>query len=88
VIEDAAHAIEAWYKGQKIGSIGHITAFSFYVTKNVCTGKGGMVTTHSDDWAEEMRIKRLHGISKDAWKRYSAEGCDRTRPFTLATNTD
>ena len=74
VIEDAAHAVEAIYKGQKIGNIGHITVFSFYVTKNVCTGEGGMITTNNDEWAEEMRIKRLHGISKDAWKRYSAEG--------------
>jgi dTDP-4-amino-4,6-dideoxygalactose transaminase len=74
VIEDAAHALEAWYRNQKIGAIGHITAFSFYATKNVCTGEGGMVTTQNDDWADEMRVKSLHGISKDAWKRYSAEG--------------
>ena len=74
VIEDAAHAVEAWYHDRKIGAIGDITAFSFYVTKNVCTGEGGMVTTERDDWAEEMRVKSLHGISKDAWKRYSAEG--------------
>jgi len=74
VIEDAAHAVEAWYKDQKVGNIGDITAFSFYVTKNVTTGEGGMVTTNNDQWAEEMRIRSLHGISKDAWKRYSAEG--------------
>lgn len=74
VLEDAAHAAEAWYKGQKIGNIGDITAFSFYVTKNIATGEGGMVTTNNKKWAEEMRIKSLHGISKDAWKRYSAEG--------------
>lgn len=74
VVEDAAHAIEARYKGRKIGTIGHMTAFSFYVTKNICTGEGGMVTTQDDRWAEEMRVKRLHGISKDAWKRYSEEG--------------
>jgi len=74
VIEDAAHAVEAWYGDKKIGNIGDITAFSFYVTKNVVTGEGGMVTTNNDGWAEEIRIKRLHGISKDAWKRYSAEG--------------
>lgn len=74
VIEDAAHAVETIYKGQKVGNIGHITAFSFYVTKNVCTGEGGMVTTNNHEWADEMRIRRLHGISKDAWKRYSSEG--------------
>lgn len=74
VIEDAAHATEAWYKDKKIGNIGDITVFSFYVTKNLVTGEGGMITTNNDDWAEEIRIKSLHGISKDAWKRYSAEG--------------
>lgn len=73
VIEDAAHAIEARYKGQKVGSIGDITAFSFYVTKNLVTGEGGMVTSDNDQWAEEMRIKSLHGISRDAWKRYSSK---------------
>lgn len=74
VVEDAAHAIETEYKSQKIGTIGDITAFSFYVTKNLVTGEGGMVTTDNHRWAEEMRIKSLHGISADAWKRYSAEG--------------
>ncbi|MGQ9608955.1 MAG: DegT/DnrJ/EryC1/StrS family aminotransferase [bacterium] len=74
VIEDAAHATEACYKDKKIGNIGDITVFSFYVTKNLVTGEGGMITTNNDDWAEEIRIKSLHGISKDAWKRYSAEG--------------
>ena len=74
VIQDAAHAAEAWHKGRKVGNIAHITAFSFYVTKNICTGEGGMLTTNDDRWAEELRVKSLHGISKDAWKRYSAEG--------------
>ena len=74
VIEDAAHAIEASYKGKKIGNIGDLTAFSFYVTKNLCTGEGGMVTTNNADWADQLRIKSLHGISQDAWKRYSADG--------------
>lgn len=74
VIEDAAHAAESWYRGRKIGTIGDITIFSFYVTKNICTGEGGMITTNRGDWAEEMRLKSLHGISKDAWKRYSSAG--------------
>jgi dTDP-4-amino-4,6-dideoxygalactose transaminase len=74
VIEDAAHAVEAWYKVRKVGTIGDITTFSFYVTKNLTTGEGGMVTTNDAAWAEEIRLKRLHGISRDAWKRYSAEG--------------
>ncbi len=74
VIEDAAHAAEAIWRGRRIGTIGDFTAFSFYVTKNICTGEGGMLTSNNDDWAEAVRIKSLHGISKDAWKRYSAEG--------------
>ena len=74
VIEDAAHAIESRYRDKKIGAIGDITSFSFYVTKNLVTGEGGMVTTNNKEWHEEMRIKSLHGISKTAWKRYSEEG--------------
>ena len=74
VVEDAAHAVEAWYGSQKIGSIGDITSFSFYVTKNIVTGEGGMISTDNGQWAEKIRIKSLHGISKDAWKRYSSHG--------------
>lgn len=74
VIEDAAHAAEAIYKGKKIGSISDFTAFSFYVTKNIMTAEGGMLTTNNKHWADEARIRSLHGISKDAWKRYSSSG--------------
>ncbi len=74
VIEDAAHAFPAHYKGRMVGTIGDITCFSFYATKNITTGEGGMITTNNDEWADRMRIMSLHGISKDAWKRYSAEG--------------
>lgn len=74
VIEDAAHATESWWQGRKIGSIADITVFSFYATKNLATGEGGMLTTNSKRWADEARIKSLHGISRDAWKRYSAAG--------------
>jgi len=74
VIEDAAHATESWYKDHKIGIIGDITVFSFYATKNLCTSEGGMITTRNDEFAERMRIMSLHGISKDAWKRYGKEG--------------
>ncbi len=74
VIEDAAHAIEAEYKGRKIGNIGDLTCFSFYVTKNMVTGEGGMVTTNNADWAEKVQIYGLHGMSKGAWRRYSDEG--------------
>jgi dTDP-4-amino-4,6-dideoxygalactose transaminase len=74
VIEDAAHSLPAWYKTRKIGTIGDMTCFSFYATKPLATGEGGMVTTEKDEWADRIRILRLHGISKDAWKRYSGEG--------------
>ena len=74
VMEDAAHATEARYHSHKIGSISDLTAFSFYVTKNVATGEGGMLTTNNKPWADLARVRRLHGISADAWKRYSAEG--------------
>lgn len=74
VIEDAAHATEAWYRGRKIGTIGDVTVYSFYATKNLVTGEGGMLVTNSDQIAEEVRVKHLHGLSRDAWKRYSEEG--------------
>jgi UDP-4-amino-4,6-dideoxy-N-acetyl-beta-L-altrosamine transaminase len=74
VIEDAAHAIGAEYHGKKIGSLSDATCFSFYATKNMTTGEGGAVTTDDPKIADKMRILRLHGISKDAWKRYSAQG--------------
>jgi len=74
VIEDAAHAFPAVYKNRKIGSGGGITCFSFYATKTLSTGEGGMATTGNNEFAERMRVLRLHGISKDAWKRYSDEG--------------
>lgn len=74
VVEDAAHALPAKYKGRMMGTIGDITAFSFYANKNITTGEGGMATTDNDEYAETMRIMRLHGISKDAWKRYTARG--------------
>jgi len=74
VIEDAAHCIEGWYKGEKIGNIGDMSCFSFYVTKNIVTGEGGMVTTNKEVWADKIKMYGLHGLSKDAWKRYSDEG--------------
>ena len=74
VIEDAAHAIESVYKGKKIGSIGLMTAFSFYATKNITTAEGGMLTTNSEKLMQKVQILSLHGISADAWKRYGREG--------------
>jgi len=74
VIEDAAHSLPAWYKEKKIGTMGDITCFSFYATKTLTTGEGGMVVTNNGEWADRIRVLRLHGISKDAWKRYSSAG--------------
>lgn len=73
VIEDAAHAFPTRYKGRMIGSLSEFTCFSFYATKTLTTGEGGMICTENDAWAERCRIMALHGISKDAWKRYTAE---------------
>ena len=74
VIEDAAHAIESVYKGQKVGNISHLACFSFYITKNVVTGEGGMVTTNNPDFADKIKVYGLHGMSGDAWKRFSDDG--------------
>lgn len=74
VIEDAAHAFPARYRGRMIGSIGDLTAFSFYATKTLSTGEGGMLTTARPQYAERAAMMTLHGISRDAWKRYSAQG--------------
>lgn len=74
VIEDAAHALPSRYKGKLIGTIGDITCFSFYATKTLATGEGGMATTIDDAYAKSMKINRLHGISRDAWDRYSLKG--------------
>lgn len=75
LIEDAAHAIEAVAAdGRKIGTIGDLTCFSFYVTKNVVTAEGGMVTTGDPDLAARIKVFGLHGMSQDAWKRFSDAG--------------
>ena len=74
LLEDAAHAAGAAYKGRMIGSIGDATAFSFYATKNLTTGEGGMLTTDRGDVDERARIMTLHGMSRDAWRRYHRGG--------------
>lgn len=74
VIEDAAHAFPSQYKGRMVGALSDVTCFSFYATKTITTGEGGMICTENDALAERCRIMALHGISKDAWKRYTAEG--------------
>ncbi len=74
IVEDAAHAIETQAQGRKVGSIGDLTCFSFYVTKNIVTGEGGMVTTENCNYADRIKILALHGMTKDAWHRFSDEG--------------
>ncbi|MFH1069953.1 MAG: DegT/DnrJ/EryC1/StrS family aminotransferase [Candidatus Glassbacteria bacterium] len=74
VIEDCAHAVEAEYKGTKTGRFGRFGCFSFYVTKNVITGEGGMVLATTKKDAARIKTLALHGMSKDAWKRFSDEG--------------
>jgi perosamine synthetase len=75
VIEDAAHTLPAYYKGRQVGSTADITCFSFYANKCITTGgEGGMAVTDSDAWADRMRVMSLHGMSKDAWKRFTDKG--------------
>ena len=79
IVEDAAHACSASFNGRPIGSAvapgaASTTCFSFYATKTLATGEGGMVTTDDERYADRIRVMSLHGISKDAWKRYTAAG--------------
>lgn len=72
VISDAAHSISAHYGGTPVGDLADLTVFSFYGTKPLSTGEGGMVTTHSAEWDDRIRVLRLHGMNRDAWKRYGS----------------
>lgn len=74
VVEDAAHALPASYRGRRVGTIGDLTAFSFYANKNLTTGEGGMLTLADDNLTERLQTRRLHGMSRHAWRRYSADG--------------
>lgn len=74
VIEDCAHAIESEYQGKKVGTIGDFGCFSFYVTKNIVTGEGGMVLARKGEDASRLKILGLHGMSKDAWNRFGNDG--------------
>jgi dTDP-4-amino-4,6-dideoxygalactose transaminase len=74
IIEDCAHAIETEYRGRKAGTIGDFGCFSFYVTKNVVTGEGGLVLARDEADASRIKILGLHGMSKDAWKRFGDDG--------------
>jgi len=69
VIEDAAHALGSSYYGRKIGTVGDLTCFSFYASKNITTGEGGMVTSNNKRFTEKIKLLSLHGISSDAWER-------------------
>jgi dTDP-4-amino-4,6-dideoxygalactose transaminase len=74
LVGDAAHSLPARYKDEMVGTLCDITAFSFYVTKPLATGEGGMLVTNSREWAERAQVMSLHGMSRDAWKRHTAEG--------------
>lgn len=74
IIEDCAHAVESEYQGQKVGTFGDFGCFSFYVTKNVAAGEGGMVLARREEDAARIKMLALHGMSKDAWKRFSDDG--------------
>lgn len=74
VIEDCAHAIETEYRGRKAGTFGDFGCFSFYATKNVTTGEGGMVIAQREEDIARIKVLGLHGMSKDAWKRFGDEG--------------
>jgi len=74
IIEDCAHAIETEYKGRKAGTFGDFGCFSFYVTKNVVTGEGGMVVAKNEEDIARIKMLALHGMSRDAWKRFSDKG--------------
>ncbi len=74
VIEDAAHAVGAYYKGTHAGGFGHPAIFSFHPIKNITTGEGGMITLKSAALEKKLRLARFHGIERDAWKRYGKGG--------------
>ena len=74
VIEDCAHAIETEYRGQKAGTFGHFGVFSFYVTKNVSTGEGGMVISRDEERINRIKVLGLHGMTRHAWQRFSDAG--------------
>ena len=74
VIEDAAHSLPSDFEGRPVGTIGDVTCFSFYATKTLAMGEGGMIVTSDERIAKHAKINRLHGISRDAWDRYTLKG--------------
>ncbi len=88
VVEDAAHALPTLYKGRMVGSLGDITAYSFYATKTLATGEGGMITTANPEYAERMGVLRLHGMSRDVFDRNSSWHYDVVAPGFKYNMTD
>ncbi len=84
VVEDCAHAIETEYHSKKAGTFRDLGCFSFYVTKNIVTGEGGMVITDNEEYADRIKVLALHGMTKDAWKRYSYYIGERTVSLPLS----
>ncbi|HEX6693821.1 MAG TPA: DegT/DnrJ/EryC1/StrS aminotransferase family protein [Longimicrobiales bacterium] len=74
MVEDCAHAVETEYRGRRVGTFGDFGCYSFYVTKNITTGEGGMIVTQRGEDADKVKILALHGMNKDAWKRFSDAG--------------
>lgn len=81
LIEDCAHAIESKYHNKHVGNFGDTGCFSFYTTKNLTTGEGGMIICNKNDIYKKIRVARLHGLSKDAWKRYLPENVKNLTKF-------
>jgi len=73
IVEDAAHALPTTYKGKLIGTLSDVTVYSFYATKTLCTAEGGMVVTNDDEYAQRIKVMRLHGFNRDAWNRYNSD---------------
>jgi len=74
IVEDCAHAIETEQDGRKVGTFGDFGCFSFYATKNICTGEGGMILARAGDDRKRVKMLALHGMSADAWRRFSDDG--------------
>ncbi len=81
LIEDCAHAIETKYENKNVGSFGYSGCYSFYSNKNITTGEGGMFTCHNTKVAEKIKVMRLHGMNRDAWKRYLPNSVKKNSPY-------
>ena len=74
LVGEAGHCVDGWVGKERVGTMGDFTCFSFSATKNLTTGEGGMVTANDSELMERMRRLALHGINRDAWNRYAANG--------------